>query len=586
MSAKNWLVLAGAMSLGFLAPACASDTTATGNDDGTPGGGDESSDCKVDSDYGCAGTSQDEVRENIAGPAVKTTDAEAWKATNSWSAKTAEAGTAWAANSGLTWEEKFHKWAGSLEFVEGRTTQTIAIKNPQGRVLHAPVLECADQGIFFRYVFAAWYKLPFYMTGWVNGKTVYMGHFGVVDKDGNAVSGFPAYRARYQDNEASWRAGQPWPKDVALRARTAGYPDGHEGVLVEGRALPDGSSFGTYLDELFLNKRAGHLLSIIVAYYGSGNLADGANTYQLRGDAVQGGDVLVERWQKNGIGHTMVVVKVEENDDGTKKVWGGQGYMPARQAELMLPERFHAVFKNPYCGGDGQTYDEPPVPYVKLGGGLRRWRTPVNKDGRWSNDVSVADRTNYIEDTNVTALNERFANWDNVLRTGTPEEAYGIAKDNLVAARAKLALKPASCSSRALRETSWNQLISAGRTVGKSEADIRSENKELADFVFAELIYNQSKTCCWLTPGPDQYATIMGYAEKEQSDAEAARTCKQPTVFRQTNGNYDIWKNYAREQGKTWVDWTQDESPCPANVAAAPTATDRLTPPGERSFCE
>ena len=37
--------------------------------------------------------------------------------------------------------------------------------------------------------FSAWYHLPFYMTGWRNGQTIYFGHFGVVDRDGNPVSG-------------------------------------------------------------------------------------------------------------------------------------------------------------------------------------------------------------------------------------------------------------------------------------------------------------------------------------------------------------------------------------------------------------
>ena len=583
MSAKNWLVLVGAMSLGFMVPACASDDTGTGDTDGTGNGGDESTDCKTNSDVGCAGTSQDAVRETIAGPAVKTTDAEAWKATNTWAGKTAEAGEGWDANSGLTWEEKFQKWMSKFPIVDGRSTKTVRIKNPQGKELDAAVLECADQGIFFRYVFSAFYKLPFYMTGWVNGKTVYMGHFGVVDKNGDPVSGFPSYSTRYKDNEGSWRAGQPWPKDTALRARDAGYPDSHEGIWVDGQTLPADAHFGTYLDELFLNKRAGHLLAIMVAYYGSGNIADGANSFQLAGKALKGGDMLLERWQKEGIGHTMPIIRVEPNDDGTTmKAWGVQGYMPARQAELLLPERFHAQFKNDYCGGEGQTYDTPPVEYVTLGGGLRRWRTPINKDGRWSNDVPVADRADYIEDTNLDALRERFKNWDNVLRTGTPEEAYSIAQDNLKAARDKLKMKPASCSSRSLRESSWNQLIEAGQKIGKTESDIRSDNKDLSDFVFAELIYNQSKTCCWLKPAEEQYGVIMDYAQKEQDDAAAANTCKAPTVFRQTDGNYDIWKNFAQTQGKTWLDWTQDEDPCPA---AASTGTDPLTDPGKRDYC-
>ena len=142
------------------------------------------------------GQSQDEVREVIPGPAAKSTDAEVWAATNAWAdrntAEAKKAGLAWSANSGLSWEEKYRKWIGSFEKIDGRRYgKTIRITTPYGKVLDGPVLECADVGIWLRMTFSAWYHLPFYMTGWRNGQTIYFGHFGVVDRDGNPVSGFP-----------------------------------------------------------------------------------------------------------------------------------------------------------------------------------------------------------------------------------------------------------------------------------------------------------------------------------------------------------------------------------------------------------
>lgn len=582
MQMKNWLVVLGALSLGFAVPACSTDASDGDGDGNGGGGGTGGAECTVDSDYGCAGASQDEVREVITGPAARSTNAEAWAATNKWDAKTPEAGVAWEANSGLTWEQKYEKWMASMKQVRGRDYDTVELKTPQGRTLGSAVLECADQAIFFRFTFAAWYHLPFYMSGWVNGQNAYFGHFGVVDRSGNPLSGFPTYKTRYRDYESTWREGQAWPKDDSLRARNAGYPDSHTGILVDGNPLPEGARFGAYLDEAFLNKRAAHLLTVMVAYFGSANLADGNNTYHAK--QVRSGQALVERWQKNGIGHTLPVYRVTQNEDQTLMVEGLQGSMPAHEAEYLAPQRYHSIFSYDACGGEGQTWDDPPVPYVKLGGGLKAWRSATNIDGRWANIVPTNDRANYIEDTDYAGLLERWNKWSTVLSTGSPERAYEIAIENLEAAREKLRNKPASCSSRTLRESSWTQAIRAGQALGKSEAEVRAENANDEDFIFAELIYNQSKTCCWLKPGPEQYEVIKDYFNKEKAAAEANGQCVNPTPFRLTNGSYDIWKNHAATIGKTWLNWTQDESPCPA---ANSNGSDPLTDNGEREYvCE
>lgn len=577
---KKLCGLLGVFAMSLSVPACsASDDAEDGLDDGI------GAECTTDSDFGCAGTTQDEVREAIVGPAVRATSAEAWAVTRKWADVDAAAGLAWPANSGLSWEEKFHQWVLQVEKVRGDSGETMRIVTPQGRSLDAPRLECADLGIFLRMTFAAWYKLPFYLTGWLNGKAAYFGHFGVIDRNGNTFSGFPAFKTRYKDHESTWREGQAWPKDSTLRARHSSANPSQDGVVIDGEALPYGATTGTYLDELFLNKRAAYMYILLDAYFGSLNLADGGNTYQVKGEAVSGGDMLIKRWQFAGIGHLMNITHVVDNGDGTKAVSLVQGYMPPRQAEWLNPERAHPNFTNPYSGGEGQTYDNPPRTYVSLGGGLRRWRTPVVISGRWNNIVPMADRGNYIEDTDHEALLERWRGFSTLLSTGNPERAYQIAQDNLEAAREKLRNRPASCSSRSGREASWTELFRTGQAIGKSRETIVEENRKLEDFVFAELIYNQSKTCCWLKPDNTMYSIIMQYAEQEQADAAANNECKQPTPFRLTDGSYDIWKNYATSIGRSadWRDWTRDENPCPA---ADSTGSDPLTGAGEAAYCE
>src|SRR5690606_22839190 len=71
---------------------------------------------------GEVGQSTDEVREVIPGPLRKSTDAEVWSVENQWSDKSTpaarKAGVAWGEDSGLTWEEKYQRWAASFEKVD------------------------------------------------------------------------------------------------------------------------------------------------------------------------------------------------------------------------------------------------------------------------------------------------------------------------------------------------------------------------------------------------------------------------------------------------------------------------------------
>ena len=132
-----------------------------------------------DQGSGELGQSPDEVREVIPGPVARPgSDTEVWSADNAWAdtntANAKKAGIAWPANSGLSWEQKYRKWISSFEKIDGRSYgKTIRIQTPWGKTMDGPVLECADVAQWLRMTFAAWYHLPFYMTGYMNGRTVY-----------------------------------------------------------------------------------------------------------------------------------------------------------------------------------------------------------------------------------------------------------------------------------------------------------------------------------------------------------------------------------------------------------------------------
>jgi hypothetical protein len=525
------------------------------------------------------GQSPDEVREQIPGPVVKSTDAEVWSADNQWAdtntPNAKKAGVNWGANSGLSWEEKYRKWVGTFTKVDARPNgygKTIRITTPYGKTVDGPVLECADVGIWLRMTFSALYHLPFYLTGFDNGKTIYMGHMGVVDKDGNPVSGFPLFKARYKDFEGRWADGQSWPSDPQLRASHVGQDDSEEGVKIgdsETLAAADGA--GAYMDELFLNKRVGWLQHYLDAYFGSANLADGANMFHITPEAVSQGDLLLERWQKNGIGHTLPVMTSITLPNGKMRVSVASGSMPRRQPNWEDEGSSANYFKSDNCGGVGNTWGDDAVPLAKLGGGIRRWRTPIIRSGRWSNDVPGVDHPFYIEDTNLDAISARPLKFAQLLAEDTPEGARDAALATIDSARRSLHDHPASCSARTKREDAFKELYAVMKnSFQKDQAAVDKEYRQLEDYVYAELEYNASKTCCWNSTTTKMNDLILEFAEKEKETNDAAKVCKNPTVFKASGGGkYDTWKTYAATSGKSadWKDWSEDE-PCAQKDAA------------------
>jgi hypothetical protein len=274
-----------------------------------------------------------------------------------------------------------------------------------------------------------------------------------------------------------------------------------------------------------LNKRVGHFALLALNYLGSVNLADTANTYNIVPDAVRPGDTLLERWQRVGIGHTLVVKDVAVVGEGNL---------------------------------DGE-------PYARLGGGIKRWRVTKDVGGFWTNTWMSGDEAHWIDSRDLGRIAARPARFDQILGEVPPDQL----RDALVAliddARSHLSSFPASCAARERRERAFDDLYDLmGREFGLSAAEVDRRFRKLDDYVFAELEYNRARTCCWNSTTSAMYRVIMDAAAAEQAAAEAEGSCRAPTVFRHHADGYARWATFAARHGRSgiWRAWNDDE-PCP-----------------------
>ncbi len=520
-----------------------------------------------------------------SGPLVKKgTATEVWSADNAWSDRDTpaakKAGIAWEENSGLSWEEKYERWVGSLESIpraSGSGT-TISIKTPYGdKKLPGPTLECAEVAMMMRATFASWYHLPFFVRGWdsVNKRAMFAGHFGFVDSNGAAVSPFPAFKSNYKDYEKTWKVGDAWPSDKVLRSRRLGSDD-TLGFMVgeDGEEL----GAGAYFDEIYLNKRTGHFMRLLLLYFGSVNLADGNNMFHIEPEATRPGDVLLERWQKKGIGHTIPVMRVTSPIEGKLAIDVATGSMPRRQPIYEDALSSRRYFTLDVTGGVGE--DSEGNPYAKLGGGIRRWRTPINKGGRWVNAVPKASQDVYIEDSQVETIAARPALFDQILITGSATEQKAALVSVIQTAREHLLAHPASCSARTNREKAFEDLYEIAGQLGTTKAELDQELRVRDDYVFAPLVYEDSKTCCWNSTTSAMAEIVLDFARVEKEQAEAEQVCREPTPFRARTDGYKLWADHAKAMGREadWLAWSEDEPCSQKDVAEDHLETFAATP--------
>lgn len=524
-------------------------------------------------DYGLDGPFEDTEplgkmdNAGVAGPlvATNTSDTQVWTARNAWedtdTAEARKAGLAWAENSGLNWDQKYKLWVELMKKEKGLNgySDTFRLTTPFGKELPAPRLECSEVAIFLRIAFASWYGLPFYMTSTdAKGVRVYFGHFGArtaTSRYGNT----PRYAAAYADHSSMTPAqyNAAWPRDAKLRTR------GLAGGSDEAEFIEAGARSGAYFDEIFLNKRVGYFLMLMLDYFGSMNLANSRNTFNLKAQAVTSGDVLVERWQRNGIGHTLVVKHVQPLDEGKLEAQLASGSMPRRQPKWEDGVASKNYFTSEQTGGEGKNWDGDE--YVKLGGGLKRWRVTKNIKGYWTNTWMKGDEALWINDTDYEALKKRPAEFETLLGEVPPEQMRDSLLRMIEDARRHLSNYPASCSARENREKAFSELYRLmSNRFYKSKTEVDAQYRKLEDYVFAPLVYSQSKTCCWNSTTPAMYKIVVDYASSLQ-----AAGCKTPVVFKATDGGYQKFADYAKQTGRAaeWKAWTEDE-PCAQKTVA------------------
>ena len=501
--------------------------------------------------------------------ATDTTRTQVWTARNAWedtaTPAARAAGLAWPAGSGLTWDEKYTAWVGSLPWSPSADgwSMTVRLTTPWGKTLDSPSLECAELSLFLRITFAAWYELPLFLEAVDgSGARVYFGHNGVRTANGRYASS-PEFALTYKDHSkltaAQYQAA--WPRDATLRTKALAGGEDVQPAL-------GGAPFGAYLDEVHLNKRAAYFTVMALNYLGSANLADPANTYNVVPEAVRPGDTLIERWQRSGIGHTLVVKDVVQLGQGNLDVVTVSGSMPRRQAKRESGVASKSYFTSAYTGGPGATAtgDE----YAKLGGGLKRWRVTKNVGGTWTNTWMRGDEAHWIDSTDYPRIAARPARFAQLLGQVSPAQQQAELLAQIEDARRHLRSYPASCSARERREGAFAELYDLGlRSLGLSKAELDRRYRVRDDYVLAELDYTASRTCCWNSTTSAMYGVIVAEADAEAAAAEAAGTCAAPTVFMSHADGYARWaaRAQAMGQGAAWKAWREDES-CPQRAVA------------------
>ncbi len=501
----------------------------------------------------------------VKGPLAPTDPAfSVWEIRNAWhetdTDEARRAGMAWSGDSGLTWDEKYAAWVASMERHEvNEWRTTFVLSTPWGKTLPAPALECAESTVFLRVAFASWYGLPFYLSAREGHRVIHFGHFGVYRGD-TPDERFGRYAERYDDfsDMPAEDALIVWPSDPKLAKRKL-TPSGDD----HNEFLGENAYAGAYFDQMLLNKRVGHFLMVVLTYTGSMHLASHWNTFNLEAKAIRPGDTLLQRWQRQGIGHTLVVKEVDEvpGFDANLSVEVMSGSMPRRQPLWVTPQLSKGYFTAAKSGGPGETADGP---YAALGGGLKRWRTATIQNGRWRNVVPKADEGVWIDHSDLHAIADRVPQFEELLGIPTPEEQLQGVLATIQSKRDHLREFPASCSARIGREEAFDQLYAlTAEHFEMSREETDHQYRALEDYVFAELEYDSSRTCCWNSTNAVMYDVIMDLAERAVHD-ETAGSCNPPPVFMMENGGYDKWALHAvhMELDDQWVEWSADET-CP-----------------------
>jgi hypothetical protein len=497
-----------------------------------------------------------------------------WAVTSSWgetgTTAARAAGLAWPANSGLRWDEKFSRWVASLpSAVAEDGSRTFSLTTPYGKTLRMPALECSEQALLLRAVFASWYGLPFFVEASDGTQRIFLGHFGFRTTTGR-YRGMPEFKTQYADYSARGASALTnWPHDAALRTRHLTDSDGNPWLAAN-------AGFGLWADEALLNKRVGWMLLYLLDWYGSMHLASAANAFHAAPATLRAGDVLVQRWQKNGVGHVLIAKQVTPVAGGLLSVENTSGSMPRRAPRWDDAAWSRSYYLASISGGTGTSEDG--WPYAKLGGGLRRFRVAQIVGGYWVNDVPSWEVQQALDDNDTAGIAARPAQFAKLLADVPPEQKIASLAAQIAQARQFLVARPASCPTRTQREALFTELYQvAAAQQGLTRAQVDAKYRTTIDYALPELKYTSSPTCCWDTTTPAMYSLIDRLNRARQAQAAA---CLPPLTF--TKANYPRFKAYAQQVGEAanWRDWSQDE-PCAQKAAA----DDVLAPQQATDYC-
>jgi hypothetical protein len=226
-------------------------------------------------------------------------------------------------------------------------------------------------------------------------------------------------------------------------------------------------------------------------------------------------------------------------------------------------------------GGEGEADDG--TPFSKLGGGLRRFRTPQQVGGYWVNNVAAWDVASGISDADYATIKARPSQFRALLADVSPAQKLALLVSQIEQARGSLRERPASCTSRTQREAFFSELVSFGASQnGWSKSKVDRDYRKAEDYVLPELKYTASSTCCWNSTTPAMFDLISKYNKAQQQQGGTA--CVQPTPL--TKANTPKFKAYAQQLGRgaEWLEWTEDE-PCPQRANADDTQLPAATTP-------
>ncbi len=167
-----------------------------------------------------------------------------------------------------------------------------------------------------------------------------------------------------------------------------------------------------------------------------------------------------------------------------------------------------------------------------------------------------------ISDSDHEKIGERPEQFENLLGEVDPHEKRKVLLKLISDARDHLSKYPASCAARERREKAFSELYQLNRdnfSMTVEETDKAYRKKE--DYVFAKLVYEKSRTCCWNSSNAKMFDIIMDLVDSQE---DAAASCSPPPVFMVEDDGYAPYEAQAKKLGQEsyWMAWSADET-CP-----------------------